>query len=104
MSAPSGTSTTGNLVYATDSTGTQNYHQWYVGGFNQNKSNWKAQIDSTGLKATQVNATNGILVNSRTVSANYTVASGDNALSAGPITVASGVSVTVSSGSLWTVV
>lgn len=104
MSAPSGTGTTGNLVYATDSTGSANAHQFYVGGFNQNKSAWKAQIDSTGLKATQVNATNGIMANSKTVSADYTVASGDNALSAGPITVDSGVSVTISSGSLWTVV
>jgi hypothetical protein len=50
MSAPSGSSTTGNLVYATDSTGTQNYHQWYVGGFAQAKSAWKMQLTSTGLQ------------------------------------------------------
>lgn len=40
---------TGNLVYATDSTGSQNYHQWYVGGFTQAKSAWKMQLTSTGL-------------------------------------------------------
>ena len=40
---------TGNLVYATDSTGSQNYHQWYVGGFTQLKSAWKMQLTSTGL-------------------------------------------------------
>jgi len=42
--------------------------------------------------------------NGQTVSANYTVTSGKNAMSAGDITIASGVTVTVPSGSKWTVV
>ena len=50
MSAPSGASKSGNLVYATDSTGTTNSHQWYVGGFNLAKSAWKMQLTSTGLQ------------------------------------------------------
>jgi hypothetical protein len=50
------------------------------------------------------NATNGIYTNSQTVSTNYTIATGDNGLSAGPVTVASGITVTISSGSVWTVV
>jgi hypothetical protein len=50
-----------------------------------------------------VRASNGIVVNSKTISASYTIASGDNAMSAGPVTVASGQSVTVSSGSRWVV-
>lgn len=41
---------TGNAVYATDSTGTQNYHQWYVGGFTQAKGAWKMQLTPTGLQ------------------------------------------------------
>lgn len=49
-SAPSGASKTGNLVYATDSTGTENAHQWYVGGFNQAKSAWGMQLTSTALQ------------------------------------------------------
>jgi len=49
-SAPSGASQTGNLVYATDSTGTANSHQWYVGGFAQAKGAWKMQLTSTGLQ------------------------------------------------------
>jgi hypothetical protein len=49
-SAPSGSGTSGNLVYATDSTGTTNSHQWYVGGFGQAKSAWKMQLTSTGLQ------------------------------------------------------
>jgi hypothetical protein len=58
---------------------------------------------ATEARVPQINATNGLVVNSKTVSANYTIASGDNALSVGPMTVASGVSVTVSSGSRWLV-
>ena len=49
-SAPSASGATGNLVYATDSTGTANSHQWYVGGFTQAKSAWKMQLTSTGLQ------------------------------------------------------
>ena len=49
-SAPSGASASGNLVYATDSTGTTNSHQWYVGGFTQAKSAWKMQLTTTGLQ------------------------------------------------------
>ena len=49
-SAPTGSGTSGNLVYATDSTGTTNSHQWYVGGFGQAKSAWKMQLTSTGLQ------------------------------------------------------
>lgn len=48
--------------------------------------------------------TNGLWEHANTISANYTIASGNNALSAGPITVNSGVSVTVPSGSNWTIV
>lgn len=41
--------------------------------------------------------------NGQTVTTNYTVTSGKNALSTGPITVNSGVAVTVPSGSRWVV-
>jgi len=42
--------------------------------------------------------------NSQTVSSNYTLTTGKNAVSAGPITIASGVTVTVPSGAGWAVV
>jgi hypothetical protein len=59
---------------------------------------------STGeLASSVVNATNGIVVNSQTVAVSYTIASGSSGMSSGPITVASGQSVTVSSGSRWVV-
>ena len=55
------------------------------------------------LTAPQVRASNGIIVNSKTVSASYSIASGDSAMSVGPVTVASGQTVTVASGSRWVV-
>lgn len=42
--------------------------------------------------------------NDQTVTADYTITSGKNAMSAGPITISSGVTVTVPSGSTWTIV
>jgi hypothetical protein len=60
---------------------------------------------STGeFQATALVASNGIVVNSQTVSADYTIATGNNAMSAGPVSVASGITVTIATGSVWTVV
>jgi hypothetical protein len=59
---------------------------------------------STGeLQASEIAASNGLILNATTVSASYTIASGYNAFSVGPITVASGQSVTISSGQRWLV-
>jgi hypothetical protein len=60
-------------------------------------------FDGTTQTAPVQRASNGIVVNSKTVSSSYTIASGDSAMSAGPITVASGQAVTISSGSRWVV-
>lgn len=46
----------------------------------------------------------GLWENSATISANYTIGTGNNALSAGRISVASGVTVTVPTGSTWAIV
>jgi hypothetical protein len=60
---------------------------------------------STGeLQAQELIAANGLVVNSATVSANYSIPSGSNAISAGPVSVNSGITVTVSSGSVWAIV
>jgi len=60
---------------------------------------------STGQLTSQVIAAdNGLIVNKANVATSYTIGSGYNAMSAGPITVNSGANVTVSSGSVWTVV
>ena len=42
--------------------------------------------------------------NDISVAQNYTISSGKNAMSAGPITLAANVTVTIPSGSVWTVV
>lgn len=54
--------------------------------------------------AISVNKTSfGLYENNATISADYTVSSGYNAMSSGPITIDSGVSVTVPSGSNWVI-
>jgi hypothetical protein len=59
---------------------------------------------STGdLQSSQVLANNGLLLNNATVSSSYTIGSGYNAMSVGPMTVASGQTVTVSSGQRWVI-
>jgi hypothetical protein len=54
---------------------------------------------STGeLKVKAPVASNGIVVNADSVTSNYTIAAGTNGFSIGPLTVASGVTLTVASG------
>lgn len=45
----------------------------------------------------------GFFTNNITISSSYTVPSGKNAMSAGPVTVADGVTIDVPDGSTWTV-
>ena len=60
---------------------------------------------STGeLQANELVASNGLVVNSATVNTSYTVAAGNNAFSVGPITTASGATVTVASGQRWVII
>jgi hypothetical protein len=60
---------------------------------------------STGeLTSPEVVASNGLFVNNQTISTNYTIPAGSTAISGGPITVASGIAVTVSSGARWVTV
>lgn len=42
--------------------------------------------------------------NGQTVTTSYTITSGNNAMSAGPITISTGITVTVPVGSTWTLV
>jgi len=55
------------------------------------------------LSAPQTIATNGLQINANTNTASYTIATGQNAMSVGPFTTASGTSITVSSGSRWVI-
>ena len=49
-------------------------------------------------------ASNGLVLNSSTVSSSYTIATGFNATSCGPITVSGGVVITISAGQRWAVI
>jgi hypothetical protein len=60
-------------------------------------------FDGTTQSAPIQRASNGILTNSKTIGTSFTIPATDNATSAGPVTLSSGVVVTVSSGSRWVV-
>jgi hypothetical protein len=45
----------------------------------------------------------GMFENAKTITADYTITDGNNAMSAGPITIADGVNVTIPDGSTWTI-
>jgi hypothetical protein len=47
--------------------------------------------------------TKGLYEHAHTIAANYSITSGNNAMTAGPITINSGVSVTVPTGSTWVI-
>ncbi len=55
------------------------------------------------LAARELESSNGIIANNETVSASYTFPTGYNAMSVGPITIATGVTVTVPSGQRWVI-
>jgi len=59
--------------------------------------------NNTGI-APQLGATNGIFINNSIIGTNYTVPTSYNAMSVSPVTVASGVSVTVPASSRWVVI
>lgn len=59
---------------------------------------------STGLlTAPEVLASNGLVLNANTNTTSYTIGSGNNAMSVGPFTTASGTSITVPAGSRWVI-
>ena len=61
-------------------------------------------VPSTGtFTASNLEASNGMIVNSYTVNSNYSIPAGSNAIAVGPITVSGGVAVTIPSGSRWLV-
>jgi len=60
---------------------------------------------STGdLSAIAHISTNGITLNANTIATSYTIAATNNGLSAGPVSINGGVTITVSTGSVWTVI
>ena len=64
--------------------------------------NYNPSTDELSV-GTQI-SNNGIMQNSATVATSYTIAAGNNGLSAGPVSVNTGVTVTVPTGSVWSVI
>jgi hypothetical protein len=106
-------SATGNTTYglgtgATTSVSTKNVNIGINGVSGSTTLITLGSAVSGATSRTSVNgnliAKSGLLEHSATVSQNYIIQNGNNALSAGPVVVADGVSVTVPSGSVWTIV
>ena len=62
-------------------------------------------FNNTGeFAASEIQATNGLLLHKNSIGTSYALPAGYNAISAGPVSVLSGVTVTVPSGSTWSLV
>ena len=93
------TSTAGNMFPVFARTTNGNASVLYTG------SPYMLYNPSTGEYTTRVPfAGNGIFFNSNTVTSSYTTQPNSNGLSAGPVTINDGQSITISDSSTWTVV
>ncbi len=103
-SSPSWKSVGGSAISNDTSTATDLYPSFLAAttGTAQNIYTSNARLlykPSTGeFKALAPVATNGIIVNSSSMSVSYTIAAGSNGFTVGPFTVNSGVTLTVTSG------
>ena len=59
--------------------------------------------DWAALDTDANNTTKGLYEHKNTISVNYSITSGNNAMTAGPITINTGVSVTIPTGSTWVI-
>ena len=94
------TYTTGDILYAS---ATNTLSKLPVGSTGQVLTVASGAPSWAAASSSNITA-QGLYENSNTISANYTIGTGNNAMSAGPITVATGVTVTVPTGSTWVVV
>jgi hypothetical protein len=90
-------SNSGSLV--TFSAGTKDVFVTYPAG---KSVYWDSALGNSAA-APEFSATNGLFVNNMTVGTTYSIPSGYSANSVGPVTVSSGVSITIPSGSRWLV-
>jgi hypothetical protein len=110
-SAPTWSTPAGGVTLANDTASSSNLYPTFAAATSGSVSTiytGNAKLlykPSTGeLQSTALVASNGIVVNSSIIAENYTIGTNFNAMSAGPVTINSGIVVTVSSGSVWVVV
>jgi len=101
----------GGAVITNDTTTATNLYPTFAGVTSGNVSTLftgNAKLlykPSTGeLQSSALWASNGFVVNAMLIAESYTLPTGTNAMTAGPITIDNGVTVTVPNGSTWTVV
>jgi hypothetical protein len=110
-SAPTWSTPAGGVTLANDTASSSNLYPTFAAATSGSVSTiytGNAKLlykPSTGeLQSTALVASNGIVVNSSIIAEDYTIGTNFNAMSAGPVTINSGITVTVSSGSVWVVV
>jgi hypothetical protein len=72
--------------------------------YNSDLDSFEGYVDGAWGGVGGAQAGGVIYENSQTVTSNYTITTGKNGFSVGPITIDSGVTVTVPSGSVWTII
>ena len=61
-------------------------------------------VPSTGtFTVPNIEASNGLILNSKTIGTSFTIPTADNAMSVGPVTISVGITITLPSGSRWVV-
>ena len=98
-----GTTWTSAAAATTSPAGSNTQVQYNNSGAFGASSSFTYTTGTGALRAPELEASNGIVVNNKTISTSYSIPSGYSGTSAGPITVASGVTVTVPTGSRWVV-
>ena len=89
------------IFYDSDNTG---YYVDPASTSNVNTLNAATSLTVAGNAVAVLQAGGVVLENGQTISSNYTMTSSKNGVSAGPITVATGVTVTIPTGSSWSIV
>ena len=101
---PTGTGSTSNFLrgdnswQVVDSLPSQSGHAGKYLTTDASTASW-AVLDTDSNTTTK-----GLYEHAHTISANYSITSGNNAITAGPITINNGISVTVPTGSVWMIV
>ena len=87
----------GSSLTGIDALPTQTGHTGKYLGTDGSTATWNT-LDTDANSTTK-----GLYEHANTISANYSISSGSNALTAGPITINTGVSVSIPSGSTWVI-